>query len=186
MAYANFVVNCRNAACMSRVVPLPLRGNDEELVKRRARHLKRLLLRNGRSQHDAEDLIQEAFLRLHIHGQGNAPGQQEAFLRRTVLNLSVDLHRRSHRELYVKERPEELPVIDIRPMPDENLALHECLTRADLVLASLSAKTRDAFLLHRLDDWSCAQIAVHFHITVSAVEKHIARAARALVAVMQH
>lgn len=155
--------------------------HDPNLIKRRARHLKRLLLRNGRSQHDADDLIQEAFLRLHVHCQSDLPRQEEAFLKRTVMNLSVDLHRRSHRDLYVNERPEDLSLIDIRPTPDENLALHERVLRVELVLLSLTSRTRDVFLMHRLEGYSCAQIAAHFQITVSAVEKHIARAALALM-----
>lgn len=167
---------------VSRSVPLALRTYDADVVKRRVRHLKRLLLRNGRSRHDADDLIQEAFLRLHIHCRSDAPGQEEAFLKRTVMNLSVDLHRRAHRHLYVHERPEELSIIDRRPTPDEDLALHERLLRVESVLRSLSAKTRDVFLMHRLDGCSCAQIAQHFQITVSAVEKHIARAVQALTA----
>ena len=53
------------------------------------------------------------------------------------------------------------------------------------VLDSLKPRTREVFLMHRLDGYSSAQIAKHFEISVSAVEKHIARAVLALMAVAE-
>jgi hypothetical protein len=64
------------------------------------KHVRRLIevLRGmGRSREDAEDLI------------------QEAFLVRTVRNLSVDSHRRAHRELYVDYPVETLSLADAAP-----------------------------------------------------------------------
>ena len=62
----------------------------------RPEHFKRLLRflrRKGRSREDAEDLIQEAMLRLHVYGQAVPVANEEAFLRHAVNNLSIDQHR---------------------------------------------------------------------------------------------
>jgi RNA polymerase sigma factor (sigma-70 family) len=152
------------------------------------KHFRRLLdlLRGmGRSREDAEDLIQEAFLRLHVYCQTHEVREQEAFLVRTVRNLSVDSYRRAHRELYVDESVETLPLIDARLTPDEDAAVQERLDQVRAVLDALKPRTREVFLMHRLEGYSSAQIAEQFEISVSAVEKHIARAVLALMAIVE-
>jgi len=54
----------------------------------------KFLRRKGRSHEDAEDLLQEAMLRLHLYGQAVPVVNEEAFLRHAVNNLSIDQHRR--------------------------------------------------------------------------------------------
>ena len=91
-------------------------------VEERVHRLRNLLRRYGRSRDDADDLIQEAFLRLHLYCQDKEVHKQDAFLSRTVMNLSVDLHRKEHRDLYTKEPLENLVLVDLKPTPDEDLA----------------------------------------------------------------
>jgi RNA polymerase sigma factor (sigma-70 family) len=155
-------------------------------VKQRIRQLRSLLRRKGQSRDDADDLIQEAFLRLHIYCQDEEVQQQDAFLTRTVLNLSVDMHRKSHRELYADEPLESLSLVDIRPTPDEDLAVSQRLTKVAGVLDRLGPRTRDIFLMHRVEGYGCAHIATRFGISLSAVEKHIARAVLSLMDVVEH
>jgi RNA polymerase sigma-70 factor (ECF subfamily) len=154
-------------------------------VEGRIRHLRNLLRRYGRSRDDADDLIQEAFLRLHLYCQDKEVHKQDAFLARTVLNLSVDLHRKEHRECYTREPLESLLLIDLQPTPDEELAVSQRLTKAAAVLDGLGPRTRDIFLMHRVQGHGCAQIATHFGISLSAVEKHIAKAVLALMDVVE-
>lgn len=156
-----------------------------EEVKHRIRFLRSLLRRRGRSRDDADDLIQEAFLRLHIYCQDAEVRQQGAFLTRTVLNLSVDMHRKEHRELYSDKPVDTLVLVDVSPTPDEQLAAQERLARVGVVLDALGPRTREIFLKHRLEGYGCAQIAEQFGISVSAVEKHIARAVLSLMDVVE-
>jgi len=143
-----------------------------------------MLRRNGRSRDDAEDLIQEAFLRLHVYCQNAAVRRQGAFLARTVLNLSIDLHRKERRELYCEEPLESLALVDLRPTPEEDLAAQQRMARAAAVLDALNPRTREIFLMHRVEGYGCAHIAAQFGISVSAVEKHIARAVLSLMDVV--
>lgn len=150
-------------------------------LKHRVSRLRHLLRRHGRSRDDADDLIQESFLRLHLYCQEAEVQKQDAFLARTVLNLSVDLHRKEHRQLYAEEPVESLLLIDVRPTPDEELAASQRLTKVAAVLDALSPRTREIFLMHRIEGYGCAQIATHFGVSLSAVEKHIARAVLSLM-----
>lgn len=147
--------------------------------------MRSVLRRRGQSREDAEDLIQEAFLRLHVYCQSQEVREQEAFLMRTMLNLSIDRHRREHRDLYVKDSPEDLMLADLRPTPDEDLLLQQRLARVSLVLDGLPPRTREIFIMHRIEGYGCAQIATTFGISLSAIEKHIARAVLALMDVVE-
>lgn len=143
--------------------------------------LKKLLQRRGNTREEAEDLIQQAFLRVKVYcDEGGEVREPEAFLVRTVLNLSRDAREREHRDLYVAERVETLAIADPAPRPDEVLELEDRLKEFESVLSAISPRTRDVFFMHRVNGLSYAQIAEHFDVSVSAVEKHIARAVAAL------
>src|SRR5271167_3309599 len=136
-----------------------------ERVAYQIRKLQNLLRRRGQSREDTEDLIQEAFLRLHVYCQSQEVQHQEAFLVQTVMNLAVDLHRKEHLHLYAKERPEELPLIDCRPTPDEDLAIQQRLNSVATALDSLGPRTREVFIMHLLEGYGCARIAEQFGIS---------------------
>lgn len=145
------------------------------------RRLERLLRRRGTTREDAEDLIQEVFLRVLIYcEEGNEVREPEAFMVRAALNLSANLHEREHRELYVAKPVDELNVVDASCIPDEVVAAEQCLRSLQRALDALEPRTREAYYMHRVQGLTYAQIAKHFKISVSAVEKHIARATAAL------
>jgi RNA polymerase sigma factor (sigma-70 family) len=144
-------------------------------------YLKRVLRRRGRTCEEAEDLVQEAFVRMQVYcQQGGTVRQPEAFLARTVLNLAVDVRRRDRRDLYEKQSVEDLYLIDLSPAPDEVFAAEERLLKIRRTLEALSERTQAAFFLHRLEGFSYAEIAQRLGVSVSAVEKHIANAVAVL------
>jgi len=142
------------------------------------RRLQKLLLRRGRTRADAEDLIQEAFLKMQEYCQkGGEVRQPENFLVRTVLRLAVNASRDEHRELYSEGPVEDLTfILDPNPTPDEVLAGAECLEKMRDALDAVSRRTRDVFFMQRIDGFSYAQVAEQLGISVSAVEKHVASA----------
>lgn len=143
--------------------------------------LEKLLQRRGSTREEAEDLIQEAFVRVKIYcDQGGEVRNPEAFLVRTTLNLARDFKALEHRELFVDEPLESLAVADNAPTPDEVFAAEDRLKELTQTLDAINPRTREAFFMHRLDGLSYAQIADHFDVSVSAIEKHIARAMSAL------
>lgn len=143
----------------------------------RMRRLQNMLRRRGQGREDAEDLVQEAFLRLQVYcNEGNEVRSPDAFLARTVLNLAINAHESDHRHLYAREAVEDLQLVDLSPTPDEVLAAEQCLSRIRALLGGLGRRTREVFFMHRLYGLSYVQIADHFDISVSAIEKHIASA----------
>src|SRR5688572_2014246 len=137
--------------------------------------LRRLLASRGRSPEDIDDLMQEAFLRLQLYCRDSAVHNSEAFLVRTALNLSAEQGRRAYGGRWADEE-EVLAVIDSAPAPDEVYAAQQRVSRVKAGLQRLGPRSREAFLLHRLEGLSYVQIAQQLGISVSMVEKHIARA----------
>lgn len=140
--------------------------------------LRKILRRKGRVNDDADDLIQEAFLRLHEYRKSRQVHEPEAFLVRTVQNLSIDAHRATARHgVCVAADDEVHRLVDPNPLPDEVLATQQRLLQLRQGLEALTPRTREVLLLNRIDGLSQPQIAAQLGITVSGVEKHIAKAA---------
>ena len=143
--------------------------------------LKRLLRQRGAAAEHAEDLVQEAVLRLHVYTRETGPVvDREAFLMRTVLNLAVDAHRRGRLDRYEARSVEELDLVDLAPAPDEVLAAEQRLLQYQKALDRVSERSREVFFMHRLHGFKQAEIAQRLGISVSAVEKHIACAVTVL------
>src|SRR5690349_18223241 len=122
----------------------------------------------------AEDLLHSAFVRLSEYRQQHTVDNPAAFLVRTAANLAVDEQR------HVQVRRESpidigdmLDLADGQPLHTEVLAAQERLNSVLAGLDALGPRTREIFLLHRIDGLKYREIAAQFHITVSAVEKHI-------------
>jgi putative glutamine amidotransferase len=100
----------------------------EALFENHATRLRRRLERMVGSREAAEDLSQEAFLRLWRSAPANlSEDEQRAWLERTASNLAVDeLRRRRHRD---HARLEEAAVAAVAEDGAEALAVHDALSR---------------------------------------------------------
>ncbi|MGH9735026.1 MAG: RNA polymerase sigma factor [Candidatus Acidiferrales bacterium] len=146
--------------------------------------LLRVLRNRGRSREDAEDLIQEALVRLTQYCRAGVVHDEAAFLQRAVINLSIDLHRRECRHAWtetpVEELAETLALLDPGPGPDEVLAAQQRLNEVRRILDAISIRTREIYLAHRAG-YSHQELASAFGVSISTVEKAIARAVVALM-----
>jgi RNA polymerase sigma factor (sigma-70 family) len=146
--------------------------------------LLKYLRRKGRSREDAEDLIQEAMLRLHVYAKGDAVVNEEAFLRRAVHNLAIDQYRRDRsglrRELPIEEVDRLSPLIAQGPTPDQILENQQCLDCVIAVLDALNPRTRAIYLAHR-SGYSYAEIADDMGLARITIRRHIARAQAAVL-----
>jgi RNA polymerase sigma factor (sigma-70 family) len=125
---------------------------------------------------EAEDLAHVAVVRTLERG-GSGIANPEAFLVKAAVNQAWDEHRRAqHPAAPVHFDPTTYFFRDPRPLPDEALETHERLARVRSGLNELSPRTRQILLMHRLDGFKYTEIAEMLSISVSAVEKHIARA----------
>lgn len=148
------------------------------------RRLLKFVKRRGRSHEDAEDLIQDALLRLTEYCRTSEVQNEEAFLERTIVNLSIDRFRRDSRRPVahhtVEEIAESFPLIDESPGPDEVLAAQQRLDEIRRALDAVSVRTRGIYLAHRAG-YSHQELADAFEVSTSTVEKAIARAVVALM-----
>lgn len=136
-----------------------------------------LLRRQGRTRQDAEDLVQEAFLRMAVYCEtGKEIRSTDAFLMRTIHNLAINAAEHERVRANAPQPIEDLDLADLGPAPDEVIAAEQCLYRIRRALAAVSPRTKDVFFMHRLHGLSYAQIADHFDLSISAVEKHVAKA----------
>lgn len=138
--------------------------------------LRRLLRSRGNTTDDADDLIQEAFLRLQVYCRLHHVEKTEAFLVRTVLNLSSDLHRHKVRTAAIAETIKTVQLSETQPSAIDVFAAQERLLRMKAGLDRLSPRRREVFVLNRIEGYSFPQIAARLGITLSAVEKHAAKA----------
>jgi DNA-directed RNA polymerase specialized sigma24 family protein len=79
--------------------------------------LRRVLASRGRSGDDIDDLMQEAFLRLQVYCRERTVENTEAFLVRTVLNLSAQQGRDARPYQSMTDDPDILAIIDPTPSP---------------------------------------------------------------------
>jgi RNA polymerase sigma-70 factor (ECF subfamily) len=143
------------------------------------------LRRRGRSREDADDLIDEAMLRLSVYGRTDVVNE-DASLRSTAMNLPVDQHRRDHgdplKQVPIDDLSARAPLMSTPPTPEEVLDNEQRLERVQAALDSVSPLTREIFLANRAG-YSYAEIAHHFNISYSTITRH---SARALLAIMEH
>lgn len=128
-----------------------------------------------RGRADPEELLHAAYLRLLRFRAQHAVENVAAFLVRTAVNIGVDNYR--HDRFIADVAPEDLGARENSPLQDEVLAARVRLERVREGLSRLTPRTREIFLMHRLDDMKYREIAERLGISQSAVEKHIAKAA---------
>jgi RNA polymerase sigma-70 factor (ECF subfamily) len=145
------------------------------------RHLDRayaLALRTLGHRSDAEDVTQEAFLKLWSIRERWEPGRAKVstWLYRVVLNRAIDLRRRT-RESGMENVPEPQD-----PAPDAANRIHfdQVSDRLHTAMTALSPPQRAAIALFYYDDMSIAEIATVMETTGGAVESLLKRARQRL------
>lgn len=133
-----------------------------------------LMRRGCRSEQDAEDLVQDAYVRLAQFSKEKTVERPEALLMKIALNLHIDAHRAS---LVRGEEvsPEEVVIVDGRPSAEDVVQAREELAQVAACLAQMNFRTRAIFLDSRVEGMSYLEIAQKYGISKSAVEKHISK-----------
>jgi RNA polymerase sigma factor (sigma-70 family) len=134
----------------------------------------------------AEDVLQEAFLKLHASfGEVREP---RAWLYRTVHNLSLNQLRRAGRQRVVVDGEGEGGVMgmaewaDPQPLPDERIAREEGIGQVRLGLATLDERSRELLRLKFEEELSYKEIGERTGLTVGHVGYLLHHAIKALAA----
>ncbi|SNS62093.1 RNA polymerase sigma-70 factor, ECF subfamily [Sphingomonas laterariae] len=128
---------------------------------------------------DVDDVLQDVFLNLAKAEPQYSIGNLSAYVFRIASNLVLARGRRPAWYAPVGEASGELADDRAFP-PDRVLASKQELRSVMHDIMALPERTRDVFLLHRFEDFTYAEIAGHFDISLSAVEKHMIKALRRL------
>lgn len=131
---------------------------------------------------EAEDLVQECFLRVTHRGEADDLSHLEGYLYRTAKSVLADRRRRRavrHSDTHVPLQPEHEEADETDAL--RILLAKEELQRVSAVLMAMPERTRSIFLLCRLEGMRYAEIAPRFGISVSAVQKHMRRAIETLL-----
>jgi RNA polymerase sigma-70 factor (ECF subfamily) len=132
---------------------------------------------------EAEDIAQEAFLRLWRHAAGLelGPGGVKPWLRRVVTNLCIDRVRAGRKTSVVAEVPEQIePPVQGRALEEEDLA-----KRVGAALAALPDRQRLAIVLFHYEGMSQVEVGQALGVSDEAVESLLGRARRALKAALK-
>lgn len=148
--------------------------------------LLRYLMLRGATADEADDILQEVYLRLSTERIGPV-GQPRAYLYRMTNNHFLGTRRTAGRrtrreEDWVEAHSGEEREVDERPSIEAHLIAREQLAILQQVLDGLPERTRTIFRRFRVEGEPQRRIAEEIGISVSAVEKHLARAYEAISA----
>lgn len=164
---------------------------DSELRARLDARFRRPLmsyfLRRVSNRAEAEDLTQEVFVRLLGSDAFEEIDRADAFVFRIASNLLRDRSRGRRRWRWRGESSLDEGTIEefVRELvedrgPERVLVGKETLTEVMTALDELGERTRDIFLLFRLEAMKHQEIATLHGISPSTVEKHVMRAVQHL------
>ncbi len=146
---------------------------------------RRAVLRQGISEQDADELVQDAFLKVEKYQRTNAARSEEALLITAAVNLSIDRQRRAAR-LRFTEIDDLQPIADATPGPAQIVEQQARLREVARQMERLPERTRRILLKRRLEEMSYAEIAKSEGMSVAAVEKQVARATLQLMQWVSH
>jgi len=151
-----------------------------ELVRRYQDRMLRLAFRTLGDRHLAEDVVQEAFLRVHRAAARYRPDARfGTWFYRIVVNLCMDeLRKRQGQTAGLAGLPFAGEVS--RDDPVHHHQVRELQMAVQQALRSLSDRERITVILHRYDGLTHRQIAELNELSVSAVESMLVRAYRKL------
>lgn len=133
------------------------------------------------SQAEAEDVVQETFLRLWTQAARWQPDRAgiSTWLHRVAHNLCID-HMRKDRSAVTDELDEDLE--DHKTDPDEDLDMDMRQRRLQQAIAALPERQRSALILVHYQGLSNQAVAGVMDLSVDALESLLARARRTLKA----
>lgn len=151
----------------------------ESLVREHSRLIFRIAYSVVRNRDDAEDVVQEVFLRLAKHGT-NGIDDPKAWISRVAWRVSVDRYRK-----FVREPREEFDEKFHAPVAlaadGEQAAIsRQMLALLDRLIATLPRKEREALLLTSVEELTSAEAAKVLGASETSIRGRVFRARQRL------
>ncbi len=149
---------------------------DEELeftalVARQSRTMYRVAYGLLRNAHDAEDAVQEAFLKLYRTGGWLRMENERAFLAKTVWRVALD--RIPQKNI---EDADEAGLVDGRWSPEEHLAAGDERELLRQMIDALPEKLRRPLVLSAIEEMTSVEVAEVMGIPEGTVRTRVMRA----------
>jgi RNA polymerase sigma-70 factor (ECF subfamily) len=120
----------------------------------------------------ARDVAQEAYVRLLQLESTGTVSFLRAYLFKIAGNIAIDrLRQQKTRTRF--DRPQELGDIFLEPSVEQTLISREELAHLGQLVAELPERYQQAFRLHRLEDYSFADIARHMGLKERMVRRYV-------------
>jgi RNA polymerase sigma-70 factor (ECF subfamily) len=161
------------------------------LVERHSPNVFRLAYRMTGNQHDAEEVVQEAFLRAYQKlSQFAARANFGTWVYRIAANYAIDRMRQKRTEEARRQTPSALAeeqeqdpldlVADERPTPDRVAGNLELRKKMEDALQELSSSERTAFVMRHWEGCAIEEIAAVLKSTTSAAKNTVFRSVQKL------
>jgi len=150
---------------------------EADLYKEHHEKLVRYLYNFLRSHSEAEELAQEAFLRLHKVQNPEKIISKKAFLYRIGHNLAMKNLRR-RQIVKIETGVEDIEVESEEPSLDRQVGARQEYRILCQAMAELPPKCKQAFTLRMIHKKSFKEIAQELDISISTAEKHVLKGMR--------
>jgi RNA polymerase sigma-70 factor (ECF subfamily) len=151
-------------------------GALAELIRRHQARLYQVAYRLLRDPLEAEDALQEVFLKVHDHAHRFEPkASVSAWLHRITANHCLNLIRARHPQESL-DQEDAVPLADPGATPLEALEEQDLSRRLEELLAALPENQRRALILKRFGGLSYQEIAEEMGLSPQAVDGLLKRA----------
>jgi RNA polymerase sigma-70 factor, ECF subfamily len=161
----------------------------DSLVRNYETRLLRVVYRIPGQREDAEDVVQETFLRVYEKfGQFKGKSQFSSWVTRIAINQALTCLRKRGRGKFISvdeelgdgEEPMFLDLPELRPDPEQCYRGLQCQELLRNAISEMPRTCREAFLLYQSDDKSLEEIARILEVSLPAVKSRLLRAKRLL------
>lgn len=144
------------------------------LYERYCRRLHGFVLRYIKQKEDAEEIVQEVFVKIwESRNKIDAYSSFEAFLFTIAYNTTISLLRKRTNENKYLEHLKSLQQPDSSPDLIDEIHFNELNDRVQSLLNELTPRQKEIFQLSREEGLSHEEIAKKLDISVNTVKKHI-------------
>ncbi len=171
-----------------------MRGEDaawEDLVKVHTRRVYAICYRFTGSDHEAQDLTQEVFLRVFrsVKSFRSGEGSFQVWLTRLTRNLLIDHYRRTKLDRLSDSIEDQMPMLEertgISARTDSMLAGREASELLQAGLAKLSPELRETVILRDLEEMEYREIARVLNVPEGTVKSRLNRGRAELARVLR-